>query len=221
MCEIELKGQSIVLLPERAMYWREESTLLIADPHFGKGDTFRRAGIPVPHAAALADLDRLSSALASTGAERLVVLGDFFHARPSEGDATLASLSAWRSEHTTLEVTVVAGNHDRHAGPPPDELGFIDGGDSLDAKPFCLKHFPGEADGVYTLTGHLHPGARVGGSRLGKTLPCFHFGARCAVLPAFGVFTGFARVRPTAGDRVYVIGDGDVFALPARDTAAR
>jgi hypothetical protein len=37
------------------------------------------------------------------------------------------------------------------------------------------------------------------------TLPCFHFGANVAILPAFGEFTGTALVRPVAGDRVYVV----------------
>ena len=36
--------------------------------------------------------------------------------------------------------------------------------------------------------------------------PCFHFGPRVAVLPAFGAFTGMHPVRVRRGDRVFAIG---------------
>ncbi len=39
--ELELRGQHLVLLPERAAYWREQEMLLIADMHCGKAATFR------------------------------------------------------------------------------------------------------------------------------------------------------------------------------------
>jgi hypothetical protein len=41
-------------------------------------------------------------------------------------------------------------------------------------------------------------------------LPCFHFGAHCGVLPAFGDFTGMHVVRPEAGDRVFVVAEHGV-----------
>ena len=37
-----------LFLPERAAFWRDASTLLVADCHFGKTASFRRHGLPVP-----------------------------------------------------------------------------------------------------------------------------------------------------------------------------
>ena len=59
---INLLGESMVLLPERAMYWPARETLFIADPHWGKAATFRSYGIPVPAGTTdegIARLDRL------------------------------------------------------------------------------------------------------------------------------------------------------------------
>ena len=65
------------------------------------------------------------------------------------------------------------------------------------------------------LAGHIHPAAVVagrGGDRL--RLPCFHFGPRVGVLPAFGAFTGMLVMPRKVGDRVYVIGGDTVRTLP-------
>jgi uncharacterized protein len=42
------------------------------------------------------------------------------------------------------------------------------------------------------------------------TLPCFYFGQRQALLPAFGVFTGLAKIRPLKNDKVFVIVEGKI-----------
>ena len=63
--------------------------------------------------------------------------------------------------------------------------------------------------------GHVHPGVKLGGMRL----PCFWFGERVAILPAFGKFTGLHVMRPGSqpGERVYAVGPGaviPVFGVP-------
>ena len=77
----DIAGEQLVLLPERAAYWRRVQTLLVADPHFGKAAAFRAAGVPVPRGTTTGSLARLDAALARTGATRIVFLGDFLHAR--------------------------------------------------------------------------------------------------------------------------------------------
>src|SRR5688572_30053218 len=114
-------GEKLSLLPERALWWERQRTLFIADPHFGKASAFRAAGIAVPELSHDADLVRLDDVLSATAAARLVILGDFFHAKAGRTDATLTALAAWRNRHMKLEVILVPGNHDRHAGAPPDE----------------------------------------------------------------------------------------------------
>jgi hypothetical protein len=49
-----------------------------------------------------------------------------------------------------------------------------------------------------------------GEGRLKETLPCFYFGIRFAILPAFGSFTGNYAIRPTPDDRVFVVAGDEV-----------
>lgn len=214
---VAVAGERLVLLPERAAFWPAGGTLLLADPHFGKAATLRAAGLPIPGGTTTADLDRLSVALGATGARRLVVLGDLFHARAGRRAArTLAALARWRDRHATLDALVVRGNHDRHAGDAPAELGF----EAVEAPfvlgPFVLHHEPpAEATAAYALAGHVHPAVMLteGGRRGALRLPCFWFGPRVGVLPAFGSTTGLATVRPAPGDAVFVVADGEVVGV--------
>jgi metallophosphoesterase superfamily enzyme len=74
-------------------------------------------------------------------------------------------------------------------------------------EPFLLTHHPvEELNGSYNLAGHMHPGVQlVGKGRQAETLPCFYFGVTQGFIPAFGMFTGLARLRPRKEDQVYVI----------------
>ena len=45
---IDIAGTRLLLLADRAAYWPEQKTLLVADVHFGKAGTYRALGQPVP-----------------------------------------------------------------------------------------------------------------------------------------------------------------------------
>ena len=205
-----VRGEALVLLPERAVHWARTATLLIADPHFGKAATFRSAGVPVPAGTTAGTLARVDATLARTGATRLIFLGDFLHAREGRAASTIDALGAWRERHATLEMLLVRGNHDRRAGDPPGELGISCVDAPLLEAPFAFVHHPVELPDAYAMAGHIHPAVTmVGRGRQRERLPCFWFGERSAVLPAFGEFTGVAAVEPVAGDQVFVVA-GDV-----------
>jgi len=214
--ETEVAGERVVLLPERALYHPRSGTLLVADPHWGKAATFRAAGVPVPGGTTTEGLARLTRAIERVAPARLVILGDLFHAREGKAPATLAAAREWRARHAELPVTLVRGNHDRHAGDPPGEL-RIDCCDAPCAEPpFVLAHHPFDSPHGYVLAGHVHPSVTLRGvGRQRQRLPCFHFGARRGVLPAFGEFTGTADVSVVPGDRVYVVADERVIEISA------
>lgn len=206
-----VRGEELVLLSQRAVYWRRAATLLVADPHFGKAATFRSAGVPVPAGTTEGTLARVDAALASTGAARLIFLGDFLHARTGRSAATVRALGAWRERHAPLDVVLVRGNHDRHAGDPPAELRVHCVDAPMVEPPFAFVHHPGEVRGAYALAGHLHPGATlIGRGRQRVRLPCFWLRDRWAVLPAFGEFTGLAHIEPSPGDQLFVIAGDEV-----------
>lgn len=214
MLDVTIRGEGLRLLPEKAAFWPRAGTLFVADLHLGKPDTFLAAGVPVPPDTAAADLARLSGLLASTGARRLVVLGDLFHARAGRSAGLFATVADWRAAHPDLAVLVVRGNHDRHAGDPPPGWNFTPVSEPHPDPPFALRHHPDPTPGLYTLAGHLHPAYTLRGrGRQRLRLPCFWFGPGVGVLPAFGGFTGTADVRPAPGDRVFVVADGDVLEV--------
>ena len=211
---VRLAGEDVLLLPERALFWPRAATLVAADFHWGKGATFRAAGIPIPVGATGDDLSRLDAALLRTCARRLVVLGDLFHARAGRiATHTLAELRRWRGLRPELEILLVRGNHDRHAGDPPEDLHINCLNAPAFVPPFVLRHEPSDSPDGYTLAGHLHPGLMLTGPGRWERLPCFWLTARTAVLPAFGSFTGMAPVAPAPSDRIFVVADGEVLSV--------
>ncbi len=212
---IEVAGEPVWLLPERALFWPRAGTLVAADLHWGKAATFRAAGIPIPGGTTSDDLTRLDAALDRTDARRLVVLGDLFHARAGRvATLTLAALRRWRGLRSEIEILLVRGNHDRHAGDPPADLRINCVDDPAFVPPFVLRHQPASSPAGYTLAGHVHPGVVLAGpGRQRERLPCFLFGGDVAVLPAFGSFTGLGIVEAEPGDRLFVVADDEVVGL--------
>lgn len=210
--EILWAGETLTLLPERALRWAREETLFIADPHFGKAATFRFAGIAVPEASHDEDLERLEKIVRQHGAKRLVVLGDFFHAKTGRSEATLAALKKWRERHNELEIILVIGNHDRHAGCPPDEWEIKCVKEPWSLPPFsCFHHPPKQSCVGFALAGHIHPSFELyERSGLSARSICFYFQERLAILPAFGNFTGTHTIQPKRGEKIFLIADGQI-----------
>ena len=214
MISISFAGEALQLLPQKALYWPRESTLFIADAHFGKAAAFRAAGIALPPGTTTSALARMDACINLTGAKRIIFLGDFLHSKDARGKETLARFYMWRMQHSSIAMTLVRGNHDLHAGDPPEEWRFncIDEGEVIG--PFCLAHHPEPDWRGYVLAGHIHPAVRLQGRANDSVrLPCFWFGAYVCVLPAFGEFTGTYTVQPKSGDRVFVVADGQVIEI--------
>lgn len=220
-------GEELTLFPDRALLWNRTQSLIIADPHFGKAATFRAAGIAIPEGTTGTDLLRLDALLSCTGARRLLILGDFFHAAPgrADGGSVSTALGQWRTRHSDLEIVLIRGNHDLHAGDPPEEWNIRIVPETLNEYPFLFCHDRDTQEGNpdhYVMSGHIHPAVRLRDrTGAGLCLPCFHFGRRSALLPAFGSFTGNAVIRPRPGDQVFVIGEDTIVEIPTRKAACQ
>lgn len=211
---VTLRGERLRLLPERAAYWEGAQTLLVADAHWGKAAAFRAAAIPVPGETTGDDLARLTAALERTGARRIVFLGDLLHAKRGRSAEALDAVARWRARCADVAMVLVRGNHDSHAGDPPDDWRFACCDGPLVEPPFAFVHEPVPVAGTYALGGHIHPGATLrGGGGQQLTLPCFWFAPEVGVLPAFGSFTGYVSVRPHRSDRVFVVADDEVIPV--------
>ncbi len=219
----DCQGETLWLHPERCLYWPARRTLLVADIHFGKEHSFGRAGIAIPGGISEHDLRRLSALIDGSGAENLIILGDFMHAAPARNEPWLLALSHFLDDHSDLDIQIVAGNHDKPRARLRVDERIRWQAESLVQHPFVLQHHPASDKRGYVLCGHLHPVYRVSTGRLpGLRAPAFWFRDNHAVLPAFGGFTGGMAVSPESGDRLYVAGPECVVHVPWKPrTSAR
>ena len=215
---IELCGESLNLLPERAIHWPARRTLFVADPHWGKAATFRSHGIPVPSGTTDEGISRLDRIVQRTNVSRIIFLGDLLHAKAGRSRDLFAALGEWRRNNADADLLLVRGNHDQRAGDPPEELRIRCTDAPFVMLPFVLDHHPRPSADGHVLAGHVHPGIRIFGvGRQMEKLPCFHVGPAVTVLPAFGDFTGLAIVEPEEGDSVYAIAESAVIPIVQRE----
>jgi len=209
-------GETLCLLPERAVWWPERRVLFVADLHLGKAATYRALGQPVPGGTTRQNLARLDALIAAQAPQRIVFLGDFLHAAQARTPQVLAALADWRAAHAAVGMTLVRGNHDSRAGDPPAALGIEVVNEPWLIGPFACCHHPQDHATHFVLAGHLHPVCRLyGPGRDSVRLPCFVSEPRRAVLPAFGEFTGGWLVERAPGRRFHAVGGAAVWALPA------
>jgi metallophosphoesterase superfamily enzyme len=165
------------------------------------------------------DLARLGRLVEASGALRVLVLGDFFHAAPDAGEPFAARLADWLDARPGLRLAAIPGNHDRHggAGALPGRVEWL--ADAHYETPFVFRHEPAPDPRGYVLAGHLHPVVRLSTRSRGRfRLPALWLSREWGVLPSFGVFTGGGAIRPARGDRVFALSPDGIVEL---DTAAR
>lgn len=207
-------GATLTMLPERALLWRERAMLILADVHFGKAAAFRAGGIPVPHGTTRANLELIDALVQRHAVRHVVFLGDFLHARAGRVAGTLQALARWRSCNAGLSLTLVRGNHDRHAGDPPEALAMEVVDEPWRVGPLAFCHHPQTVDGAFAIVGHVHPVYRLAAAGDALRLPCFVVDGQWAMLPAFGDFTGGYRIHAQPGQRIFLAADDCVLPLP-------
>ncbi len=84
--------------------------------------------------------------------------------------------------------------------------------------PFILTHEPLPANHpteLYNLCGHIHPGITLRGrARQSVKAPCFYFGERVGILPAFGNFTGMAKATAISGSTSHIFAISSDSVIP-------
>ncbi|MBL8311815.1 MAG: ligase-associated DNA damage response endonuclease PdeM [Burkholderiales bacterium] len=204
---IDLGGERVICLAGRALWWPAARTLFVADVHLGKAASFRAAGVPLPAGHSAHDLARLQALVTANAATQLIILGDLVHTATSYTPSLTSAFRAFRATCPQLSVTLVRGNHDRHAGAPPAvwDIDVVSDGHELGPFNCCHEPTPGTASDRAQLAGHLHPAIRLQTTREGVTLPCFWLHAAGMVLPSFGSFTGSATVQLARGESAIAI----------------
>jgi DNA ligase-associated metallophosphoesterase len=203
-----------------ALYWPDESLLVVADLHLEKGSSYATRGVLLPPYDTVATLARLNALVARYAPRFVVALGDSFHdnggpQRVSDDDrAMLGALQRGR------DWIWIAGNHDPE---PVRDLGGVSAA-MFAVGPLVFRHAPEPdiADGE--IAGHLHPVARVSGRGRTVSRRCFATDGRRMVMPAFGAYAGGLNVRDRAFADVFgtlkftahMLGEGRLYAIAAQ-----
>lgn len=212
-------GEDFHLLPDRALFWPRESVLVLSDVHLGKAETLQGLGIPIPAGDHLVDLDRIAVLLRATHATRVVILGDLIHQKRGLTDELLDLLHRFLSFMSSVDFTLILGNHERGAAEILSELPMRVLREDLriGAVNFSHGHEHEEEEGpsgdesLLTVQGHLHPVTTLKDGSTKLRLPCFWLSGNRLVLPSFGVLTGGMEIKPGRKDRVFVAAGDHVF----------
>jgi DNA ligase-associated metallophosphoesterase len=214
---VQFAGESWELLTEKAVYAPQRDALILADVHIGKGATFRALGVPVPAGSSAKDLTRISALLKSTGARRLIILGDFFHAKAGRDDELHDAIHRWRQSHAEVAMLLIRGNHDRRAGRVLASWNIEEANERHEEQGVLLCHAPCEDSPLPHLCGHIHPVfAMKDYDRTSVRVPCFVVDPNLMMLPSFGTLTGGFRVEQEPQRTIYLVAGSRVVKVPER-----
>jgi len=217
MYEVSHLGHVFQLLPEKAIYIESLQSLLIADVHLGKSETFQALGVPIPNQVNQQTLERLRSLCAKFNPKTLIILGDLFHSRRGLVDEVLEGWSKFCQE-TSSHIQLIVGNHDRHLISMLKHCEIECHSTPVQVQNLLLSHEPSPQATSLNICGHVHPCFRIRSKLDTLRLPCFYFDSmqRTLTLPSFGEFTGGHEVSLEPGAIAYVIADNAVIPFGSR-----
>ncbi|MCX7864186.1 MAG: ligase-associated DNA damage response endonuclease PdeM [Novosphingobium sp.] len=194
MVPFSFSSRHMLLVAGRAVFWPQESTLLVADLHLEKASHHARYGQMLPPYDSRETLERLALAIRKTGARRVFALGDSFH--DHDGATRLDPLAAQELAALirSVEWTWIAGNHDTYSA-------VACGGevaDEVTVSGLVLRHQTRAEENGPEVSGHFHPGLRIFAKRRCIFRPCAVTSETRLILPAFGALTGRLDARDPA-----------------------
>ncbi|WP_165784692.1 ligase-associated DNA damage response endonuclease PdeM [Solitalea longa] len=203
---ITICDQTLQLLPQKALFWVEEQTLLISDLHIGKIAHFRKAGYAVPSNSIQQNFERLNQLMAFCNPKRIYFIGDLFH---SDINHEWELFLNWRKQFLAIDMQIILGNHDRLPSNFNEDFKITVHQTTIKVGPFTLAHQPVKSFSnvdEYVISGHIHPVVKITGkANQAIKLPCFIIGKQQAILPGFGYFTGGHALKTTSTDKIFAI----------------
>jgi DNA ligase-associated metallophosphoesterase len=187
-------GADALLRCSGALWLAAERALVVADLHLEKGSSYAARGQMLPPYDTRETLGRLTAEVEALTPAVVILLGDTFHDRSSEGRLPADDAEALRELARGRTLIWVVGNHD--ADGPRELPGEI--ADELRLCGLTLRHEPQPGLQPGEVSGHLHPAARVKATRGSVRRRCFVTDSERAILPAFGAYAGGLNVRDGA-----------------------
>jgi DNA ligase-associated metallophosphoesterase len=194
---VNVAGVAFVADLSGALFWEEQSLLVVSDLHLEKGSSFAKRGVLLPPYDTVATLGRLAAVIARHDPRMVIALGDSFHDRDAHGRLSAADRDAITALQAQRDWIWISGNHDPAL---PSDLGGVVAHE-VSIGPIAFRHKPTGASGE--IAGHLHPKARV--STRGRSMErrCFACDGERAVMPAFGAYAGGLSIRDAAFSKIF------------------
>ena len=203
-----IQNNTFWLSPHRCLFWEEEQALILSDLHLGKTGHFRKHGIAVPQIIFIEDLQRLVELVIHYKPKKVIAVGDLFHSKENK---ELDLFMKWRNDFPELVFILVKGNHDILHNDWYEQASIQVEEGIYSIRNFSFLHDPEEAPEAtltsnFVFSGHLHPGVNIQGlANQSLTFPCYFFGDRQAIIPAFSKFSGLAMVKKKKNETIYAI----------------
>lgn len=219
---IQLAGQTLRLLPERAFYWEERNLLGLSDLHIGKAQSLQKHGIPVPSASHQEDLEKLRGLVQRLSPKHVVILGDFIHAKNSWDEDLHRTLHDFFKSLPQARWSLIIGNHERGSQEPLSRLGIEIITEELRYENLTFAHGhdtrTDRNEGYGRIEGHVHPVCVLSEGPTRLRLPCFVIENDVLTLPAFGVLTGGHVIQAQRRNRIFAIAGNDIFEINGRSS---
>ena len=204
---LHVRGEILTPLPEGALWWPAERTLIVSDLHFEKGSSFAAAGQLIPPYDTSATLATIEALFEAFRPARLISLGDSFHDGDAEWRMVESDIARIKKLTSATDWVWVEGNHDPD---PPKSLGGR-AAKVLRINDLVFRHEPtGE---IGEVAGHLHPCAKVLSRVRSLRRSCFVTDGQRLIMPALGAFTGGLNVLDDAYSPCFPDGGMMVFAM--------
>ncbi len=205
--KLNIQSQTFYLNPYKAIYWKEQSSLILSDLHLGKAGHFRKNGIPISSRVHENDFLRLKKLISFYNPVKIIIVGDLFH---SSFNSEWQIFEAFVRSYPQIDFFLIKGNHD--VLEDNIYLKTLHCFESFEVGPFCFVHKPEKLpNGLFSICGHIHPSILIKAQgRQNLKISCFYFTDKYAVLPSFGNFTGNYKISFKLGDLVYLIVDDQV-----------
>ena len=209
--EIACNQQPFILTNQRALFWETEQALVLSDLHVGKAATFRKHGIPISKKVLEDDLQRLEELITFFSAQKLIIVGDLFHA---EYNSDIHYFRDW-IQKLEIDIELIVGNHDRQSKRLYEAMNFqVYTKEKLSHGIRFVHDETAPSEEYFTISGHTHPGVLIRGKgRQYIKLPCYQVTQQQLILPAFSKFTGLNTRNMPEGCVNYAFTDLEIFEI--------
>jgi DNA ligase-associated metallophosphoesterase len=214
---VTVAGVTLIADLAGALFWEEQSLLVVSDLHLEKGSSFAARGVLLPPYDTVATLSKLAAVIARHDPRMVIALGDSFHDRNAHDRLSATDRDAITSLQARRDWIWILGNHDPAL---PSDLGGVVASE-VAIGDIAFRHQPTGARGE--IAGHLHPKARVATRGRSMERRCFACDGERAVMPAFGAYTGGLSIRDAAFSKIFgspgfmahVLGDARLHTIAA------